>query len=350
MYEARLAAHYQLPYINTCEAFRTSLRNHTYSRPELCRDMPDADAKSSVLDMRAPRTMKDQRQRDARYFASDPLHYGRRGEQLQACLMASAVLGEPSGSAAAAAHEVFDGGLPPALGDAAGVGLHLAFVAGKNASGAVPCFAASAKAGTLRAAEGSSSIGWVEQKGGRGGQKKWLRVSKEGQEFVFVAPRPSNVFKVEVYTHHSLPLGRVRVIVEEAGNADDAGDAGDARSSSSSTKKGVGHSRVHGKKARTAPNEDDEGNTITGSSSPRKILSETFIEPCCPATGCGAGIPRGNGVNKEFRVPATGRLPAAAKYRLRISVVPRTKLSGPSPCSTSGSQTNLIGIVGFAMK
>ena len=301
MYEARLAAHYQLPYINTCEAFRTSLRNHTYSRPELCRDMPDADAKSSVLDMRAPRTMKDQRQRDARYFASDPLHYGRRGEQLQACLMASAVLGEPSGSAAAAAHEVFDGGLPPALGDAAGVGLHLAFVAGKNASGAVPCFAASAKAGTLRAAEGSSSIGWVEQKGGRGGQKKWLRVSKEGQEFVFVAPRPSNVFKVEVYTHHSLPLGRVRVIVEEAGNA-------------------------------------------------RKILSETFIEPCCPATGCGAGIPRGNGVNKEFRVPATGRLPAAAKYRLRISVVPRTKLSGPSPCSTSGSQTNLIGIVGFAMK
>ena len=132
------------------------------------------------------------------------------------------------------------------------------------------------------------SRGWAARAGGRGGSKVWLHASDVGSLLRVRAPTPARAFKLEVYRHHELGLGRLRV-----------------------------HARG--------------------------LTNPALIDTCCAAPVC-PGIPRGQGAYATVRVPAEGYLPSPTRD-VEIDVV-RRPAAEPTRCAVAGSQISLKGLIG----
>mmetsp|Transcript_149329 Transcript_149329/g.478405 ORF Transcript_149329/g.478405 Transcript_149329/m.478405 type:complete len:422 (-) Transcript_149329:125-1390(-) len=143
-------------------------------------------------------------------------------------------------------------------------------------------------AGLLKSA--SAGSGWTLAQGGRGGKKEWIGSNEVGAFIDLQMHEPAGHFFVLAYVHHALPMGRVEVQV-------------------------VGH-------------------------------SSTVIDACCPSTGCGHGVPQGQGTYRAFRVPASGNLPMQV-HTVRITNIARFP-NGNSNCSRGGAKFDIAELDGVA--
>ena len=130
------------------------------------------------------------------------------------------------------------------------------------------------------------------QHGGRRGDKEWLFAETAGATIAHASPLPVTHFKLSLYTHHELGLGRLRA-------------------------------------------------TILREDSASAAAPPTVIDPCCPAPGC-VGAPKGQGLYREFRVPRENSLPAG-QYTLRLEVVAQPA----GLCARGGSQVSLRRVAGL---
>eukprot|EP00035_Acanthoeca_spectabilis_P027350 m.466235 g.466235 ORF g.466235 m.466235 type:complete len:536 (-) comp25043_c0_seq1:91-1698(-) len=271
VYERKLAAFYGIPFVDTCAAFTSFLRSG-----EPCDDVhPDLllNHSTELIPLLLP----------------DYLHQNERLNQLQACLMTAAVIGPPACDPTSQ-HSL--GALPPRAGRSLleQVGPDgLKFVSFDEVkSSKMPVFCLTARDGTLLVDPAGVASGWQLKQGGAGGQKKWLFTNETKARFATRTPAPATHYTVEVYTHHDLPLGLVRVVVNG---------------------------------------------------------TSTIIDPCCPAPQC-AGTLKGRGLYKGFRVPEAGELPLAA-HPLVIEVLERPR-SLPTVCAQKGAAVSVAGVIGFA--
>jgi hypothetical protein len=313
--EERLADHYRLPFVSTCAAFHTMLggvdqsdrvtlasegalakllrrllpqwmvaaletRRHDAlgawdAAAARCTDAPGGGLRS-VTDVQPPF-----------YATGDPTHFSPTGSALQACLATHALLTAPLPlppvpPAWLPDARALDAKAQKTMCGAAGEGQHCL-----EDDTDVPTFCQTTREGQLRAANGSS--GWEERTGGRGGNKRWLAAARVGATLRLEASQPATAFKLEVYRHHTLGLGRVAV-------------------------------RVAG------------------------LAEPTLIDGCCPAPGC-PGIPLGQGTYATVRVPAEGHLPAPASALEVVTVARRP--GERTYCTKEGAAFSITGLVGI---
>eukprot|EP00038_Savillea_parva_P024262 m.43511 g.43511 ORF g.43511 m.43511 type:complete len:557 (+) comp6419_c0_seq1:511-2181(+) len=270
VYERKLAALYNLPFVDTCAAFKSFLAGYT-----TCNDVSPGMILNRSTDL-------------IPLFAPDYLHQNELGNELQSCLVAQTVLGGPP------CDETSRDLLNP-LPDRQGKGLlealgptgqpFVSLTEDNTSTQAVFCM--SARDGTLSLDPAGKASGWIQRVGGAGGQKVWLSSNTSGARFATRTPRPATHYKVELYAHHDLPLGLVRVIVNG---------------------------------------------------------SITDIDPCCPAPQC-AGTLQGRGLYKGFRVPHVGEFPLAA-HPIEFQVIERPNGTA-SVCAVAGNDVSLAGMIGF---
>lgn len=219
-----------------------------------------------------------------RFFGvDDPAHYARAGAELQSCLVSHAVLAAPASSPPRR-------GLPAANALGPDDWVHMCGTSGEGKHCLerdvdVPVFCLTSKDGSL--APTNASRGWSAQTGGKENSKRWLRATRAGARLRVDVPMAALAFKVEIYRHHELPLGRISV-------------------------------------------------AAAGLDAPQ------VIDPCCAAPGC-PGIPIGQGTYASVRVPPVGYLPRRTSS-LEITVLPKP---APSKCKVGGTQVSLAGVVGL---
>ena len=77
-------------------------------------------------------------------------------------------------------------------------------------------------------AEAAAAAPWVEQTGGRGGNKRWIAPTADGARLELSLPATAPRLLVEYYVHDDIPLGaaRARVLVGSAGSSGGGGGGG----------------------------------------------------------------------------------------------------------------------------
>jgi hypothetical protein len=311
-YEAELAAHYGLPFVNSCAALRSRLRGD----PHECvvGAMPGGRTRGGGRGSGGGSVGR----RDngggrgggslslddlMRLFVPDMTHQSLAMVQLQSCLVAHAVLATTSSASALgvarAARKAEAVALPPPLGNRTSIAQtpfwklpdtgEPDIMSGRLRAADEPVFCLSATEGQLLL----GANGWRRIAGGRRGDKEWLFADVAGATITHTSPLLVTHFKLSLYTHHELGLGRLKATM--LGEGDVA--------------------------AAAAPS--------------------TAIDPCCPAPGC-VGAPVGQGLYREFRVPHEGSLPPG-RYTLRLEVVAQPE----GLCAHGGSQVSLRRVAGL---